>query len=73
MPFSVRLVDADESDEPIWEVEGEVDFPDPHFVAEIDLMLTDVLLPAPGEYRFQLFAQGEFIVERRLSMEFRGT
>lgn len=70
--FELRLVDANEEREPIWEVAGEVDFDNPHFVAELDFMIADVTFPLPGDYRFQLFASGEFLVERRLSIIERG-
>lgn len=62
----VQIVDTDEELEPIWIGESEVEFKDPRMVAEIDLLVAGLRFPEPGEYRVQVFANGEFIIERRL-------
>lgn len=41
-------------------------FPDPLAVVEVVFSKANVLFPAPGEYRVQLFAAGEPLRERRL-------
>ncbi len=62
----MQIVDADESEKPIAVMGGEVDFPDPRAIVEIDLHVANVKIPGPGEYRIQLYANDEFILERRL-------
>ena len=66
MPFKVQLIDADEVREPIWAVEQEVEFSDPRMVMEMVFYLGGITFPEPGEYRFQLFASNEFIMECRI-------
>lgn len=66
VPFRVQLIDADEEREPIWFVEDELEFPDPRMVMQMNFLLGGVTFAAPGEYRFQLFASGEFLMERRI-------
>lgn len=62
----LQLVDADGENEPIFRGELDVDFVDPRMVAEIDFVMGGVTFPAAGEYRFQLFAGEDFLMERRL-------
>jgi hypothetical protein len=64
--IGARLVDADEERDAIWEDEHEVEFEDPRTVADIAFLIADATFPQPGEYRFQLFAAGEFLMERRI-------
>lgn len=61
-----QVIDVDEEEEPITKTEGEVEFPDPRAVIEMDLHMPNLTFPKPGEYRFQLFAGDEFVIERRL-------
>jgi hypothetical protein len=35
-------------------------------VIEMGFDIVGITFPAPGEYRFQLFAYGEFLMERRM-------
>jgi uncharacterized protein DUF6941 len=69
MPFTLRLIDSDEDPAPLWTAEGTLDFTDPQVIMEIDFMLTSVTFPKPGVYRFQLFAAGEYLMERRIFVE----
>ncbi len=66
VPFRVQLVDANEERDPIWMVEDEVEFGDPRMVMEMMFLLMNVTFAEPGEYRFQLFASDEFLMERRI-------
>jgi hypothetical protein len=68
VPVRVQIVDAVEEREPIWMVESVVDFSDPRSVAEMDFMTGNVTFPDAGEYRVQVFAAGQFVIERRLSV-----
>lgn len=51
----VRLIDADESREPVWETETVVDFPDPITELELVVFLDEVVFQEPGDYRLQLY------------------
>ncbi|MGA2034762.1 MAG: hypothetical protein ABSG68_21140 [Thermoguttaceae bacterium] len=62
----MRIIDADENREPIVESEVEVEFADPRMIAEICLNMQGLTFPEPGEYRCQVFAGNEFLMERRM-------
>jgi hypothetical protein len=64
VPLRIRLVDANEDREPLWEENHEVEFPDPRMVMQLVSLLAGITFPEPGEYRFQIFASGEFLMER---------
>ena len=66
IPIVFQVVDVDEVEEPIFKAESEVDFKDPRAVSEWILNIQGLSFPKPGEYRFQLFAGSEFLLERRL-------
>lgn len=66
VPLKFLLIDADEDRDPVYRQELEVDFPDPIAVMDLVLMLGGVVFPLPGEYRLQLHADGEFVIERRI-------
>ena len=65
VPFKIQLVDADEEREPLWIAEAEIEFTDPRSVVELEFVMKGVTFPEPGEYRFQLFASGQWNMERR--------
>jgi hypothetical protein len=67
-PIKVRLVDVDESREPIFETEGVIEFSDPLQVLETVFAARGVRFPEPGEYRLQVFGAGQFLRERRLQV-----
>ena len=64
VPFKVVIVDVDEERQPIAEINGEIEFPDVRTVASIDAIMMGVSFPSAGEYRLQVFVNGEFIIER---------
>lgn len=64
--LKVQIVDSDEEREPIWLAEQVVEFADPRMVAELDFMIGGLAFPEPGEYRVQVYASGQFVIERRL-------
>lgn len=66
VPFRVQLIDANEEREPIVMVENDVEFSDPRIVVDIHFTFGDLNFVEPGEYRFQLFASNEFLMERRV-------
>lgn len=65
-PLTIRLIDAEEEREPLLIIEALVDFPDPTQVVEVGFSCQRVEFPQPGEYRLELFAAGEPLLERRL-------
>ena len=64
--FRVQLIDADEERAPVWMAEDEIEFVDPRMVAQLAFQIVDTRFEEPGEYRFQLFACDEFLMERRI-------
>lgn len=66
--ITLRLVDAEEEREPLLEMEQEIDFSDPRMVCEICFQATGIIFPQPGEHRLRLFADGQFVIERRIDV-----
>jgi hypothetical protein len=66
MSVRLRLVDVDEVREPILEFDDDVEFTDPRMIVELAWAAGGVEFPEPGEYRLQLHANDEFILERRI-------
>lgn len=67
VPLRMRLVDAEEElEEPLFETEMECDFFDPRIIYEVVMGAKGIAFPHPGEYRLQLFAGEEFLIERRI-------
>src|SRR5262245_19656190 len=62
----VRLIDTDEERDPVAEETVAVSMGDPLEEVEVTVFLTELTFPEAGEYRVQLFADGEFLRERRL-------
>ena len=63
----IRLVDTQEEEKYIFEKEGTVQFRDVKQIVTLAMDLHGVLFPRPGEYRFQLFAGGYLLGERRIT------
>lgn len=66
VPIRVKIVDSEEELEPINDSTFEVEFSDPRMTAEVVGFLTDVTFPKPGEYRLQLYAWEDCLVERKI-------
>lgn len=66
--LELRLVDADDEHEPLFHAEDEVDFSDRGTIIEWTVEVEDIAFPAPGDYSLQLFANGQFVQERRLTV-----
>lgn len=64
--LKVRIIDCDEEREPVWTIEQDIEFEDPRMIFELDYLIGGLNFPEPGEYRVQAFANGEFLIERRL-------
>lgn len=63
--IKVQIVDADESMEPLFVAENEIEFKDPRIIAEVIVGIQNLTFPAAGEYRVQVFANGKHVTERR--------
>jgi hypothetical protein len=66
IPIKLCLVDADEQLDPLFEAESELEFNSPLVVMEVDYHMQGLTFPTAGEYRLQLTARGEVLVERRI-------
>jgi hypothetical protein len=66
VPLRFRLVDADE-ETTIFESEPmELDFADPRAIMDVGFIIQNATFATPGEYRLQLRADEEIVMERRL-------
>ena len=65
-PMKMRLIDAEEAREPVFESETTLDFSAPTQVIEVTFFEPTIVFPEPGEYSLQLFGAGEFLGERRV-------
>ena len=66
--LGIRLVDANDARPPIVEGKGIVDFKNPRAIAHLGLQFHGLTFPEPGEYRVQLWCQGELLREARLEL-----
>jgi hypothetical protein len=64
--IKVRLIDSEEARPAITEVESTIDFTDPRLVVDFQGTTMNIVFPEPGEYRVQLFGNGELLSERRI-------
>jgi len=66
LPVALRLVHANEDRAALFEARTEVEFGDPRAIVEIDFHVREVRFETAGEYRFQLEAAGQLLMERRI-------
>ena len=66
--FTIRIVDANDERPPIVEGKGKVRFQNPRAIANLALQFHGLTFPKPGEYRVQLYSNGELLREARLEM-----
>lgn len=64
--IKVVLVDSDEEREPLFEASAEIVFENPRQLVEFDFQFQNLTFPEKGEYSFQIFANSEFLAEKRL-------
>jgi len=62
----IKLIDTNEDDKVIFSRTGQVDFKDVKQIVTLAMNLQGMVFPHPGEYRFQLSAQGQLLGERRV-------
>ncbi len=64
----IRIVDANDARPPIVEGKGKVNFKNPRAIANLALQFHGLTFPEPGEYRVQLYANGQLLREARLQL-----
>ena len=67
----LRLIDVDDEHPPIFEIMTNLRFNVPHDIVEKGVEIGRPLFPRAGEYRLQMFTNGELLIERRLSVRSR--
>jgi hypothetical protein len=66
VPLRFQLVDLDESEPPLFLVDGELEVENPRFVAEMVIPIPPVTFRHGGEHLLQVYAHGQFLLERRI-------
>jgi len=66
--LAIRIVDANDARPPIVEGKGKVHFKNPRAIANLALQFHGLTFPEPGEYRVQLYANGQLLREARLQL-----
>ncbi len=61
----IDLVDVDE-EKSLFSAESLVEFPDPRLVIEVSFAAQNIVFETAGEYRLRLFANNDFLMERRI-------
>lgn len=64
----IRIVDANDARPAIVEGKGKVTFKNPRAIANLALSFHGLRFPEPGEYRVQLYSDGELLREARLEL-----
>jgi len=66
--LSIRVVDTNDARPAIVEGKGSVSFKDPRTIANLFLQFHGLVFPKPGEYRVQLYSDGQLLREARLEL-----
>lgn len=66
MPITIRLVDVGQTDQVMWQQKVRQDFSDVRQVRNLIFNVGGIIFPHEGEYRFQIYADEEFLGERRI-------
>ncbi len=66
VPVRLSIVDARDSSRCLVQAETVVPLADPRSVAEAAIDFANLVFPAPGDYRVQLYADDTLLMERRL-------
>lgn len=66
VPITVRLVDVQDSDKMLGGLKVEEKFKEPREIRNVRFDIGGIEFPHEGEYRFQIFANEEFLGERRI-------
>jgi hypothetical protein len=65
-PVRIELTDVDEIAKPILNLEQGVEFADQKMTDELVFQASGIQFPRPGEFRLKLYANDEFLTERRI-------
>lgn len=65
--IKISLVNTQDEEKVIFEREGNVRFENVKQIVTVAMNLQGIVFPGPGEYRFQLFASGYLLGERRIA------
>jgi hypothetical protein len=65
IPMTFQIVDVDE-ETTVFKGDGVLKVSNPLVIGRLVIQLGPLVFPAPGEYRVQLIADGEHLIERRL-------
>jgi len=65
--IKIGLVNTQNEEKIIFEREGKVRFENVKQIVTLAMNLQGIVFPGPGEYRFQLFAGGNLLGERRIT------
>lgn len=66
MPITLRIVDANEDREPVFEITSQVQMQDPLAVTQFGIAAEGLVFPEAGDYRAQLICGSHILLERRL-------
>jgi hypothetical protein len=68
VPLRFQIIEEREIAAPLIVIDAEMTADDPRQVAEIVIPLCDVVFPSAGDYRLQVFACRQFLMERRITV-----
>ena len=66
VPFRLLLVHSEGDSKPVFEAGGTIQFTDPLATVELRVPIPPASFPQPGVYFLQLYANNQFLMERRL-------
>ena len=66
VPTTIKLIDLNEERPPVLSITGTIRFDDPTQVIEQSFVTPTLQFPEPGDYRLQMLAGDELIMERRI-------
>jgi hypothetical protein len=68
VPLRLQIVDENEEAAPLIVIDTEFSCNDPRLVAEMVIPVRDIVFPSAGDYRLQVFACRQFLIERRMTV-----
>lgn len=68
VPIRIRVIDANELRDPVFEVNTPVSFEDPLAIVQISMGTSALVFSEPGEYFVQIWSLGELLLSRRIML-----
>ena len=68
VPIRFQIVDDEGDENPLFQIDAELVTNDPRTVAEVVIPIFGTAFPQAGDYRLQVFACQQFLIERRISV-----